>query len=388
MARKGYLTATITQPGGKRKYIYAKTKEELDEKVFHAKLELRMGVDLDDQTTVGELIQMWYTAEVAPGIKENTAANVKGILNNHLLPLCSSAIAREVTPVQVKMWLNETNKLNRGAARTCLRALRGAFMVAEENGIVLRSPVLSRYKAGGVPTKPRRALTPKEEETLLDLVAPTRAYLLVWFALATGARRGEICGLQWDCVNFDKATVDLRRNLVFLDRSRTELRDEMKTASGTRTVPLPLDLCCALRAEYVKAKSVFVFTDLAGRPYNNTSFRQAWGFVDRRFGPKVCDTSKIKHLKTDFKVTPHILRHTFATRCFEAGLDIKEVQYLLGHADPSITLQIYTHYCKESRAASTFEKARTARQRNGAATAAEAKCTTLVPHLGAKAAQN
>ena len=65
MARKGYLTTSFTLPDGKRKYVYAKTQEELDKKVFDLKLQLHMGVDLSDQTTVGELIQLWYTAEAA-----------------------------------------------------------------------------------------------------------------------------------------------------------------------------------------------------------------------------------------------------------------------------------------------------------------------------------
>ena len=77
MARKGYLTASFTLPDGKRKYVYAKTQEELDKKVFDLKLQLHMGVDLSDQTTVGELIQLWYTAEAAPGVKCNTANNIK-----------------------------------------------------------------------------------------------------------------------------------------------------------------------------------------------------------------------------------------------------------------------------------------------------------------------
>ena len=99
-----------------------------------------------------------------------------------------------------------------------------------------------------------------------------------------------------------------------------------------------------------------------------STFHDLWRIVDDRFGPKAKMTKIIKGIKTEQNVTPHVLRHTYATRCFEAGLDIKEVQYLMGHSDPSVTLGIYTHYCKKSREEATFEKARTARQR-----------TTVVP---------
>lgn len=72
MARTNYKTTTFTLPNGKRKYVSARTQEELDEKVFNLKLQMRMGVDLSDQTTVGELAQIWYSLEKQGKIKEAT----------------------------------------------------------------------------------------------------------------------------------------------------------------------------------------------------------------------------------------------------------------------------------------------------------------------------
>lgn len=363
MARKGYKTATFTLPDGTRKYVYAKTQEELDEKVFNLKLQLKAGVDLNDRTTVGELIKMWFETDVAPNVQRSTSTNIRVALNAHLLPLCSGHVAKDVTPLQVKLWLNETSKLNKKSAATCFRALREAFNLAEENGLVYKSPVLARYKAGGKASVKREALSKEEERQLLEAVANSRAYLFVWFALATGARRGEICGLKWDMVDLVKSEVRLERNLVFYGNHETELHDYMKTTAGKRTVPLPPDLCAALRAEHQRTKSMFVFTRPDGSPFTGTSFNVFWKLVTRRFGPDAQQTARIKGVTTDTKVTPHVLRHTFATRCFEAGMDIKEVQYLMGHATPNITLEIYTHYCESSRRDETFEKVRSARSR-------------------------
>ena len=381
MARKGYKTATFTLPDGTRKYVYAKTQEELDEKVFNLKLQMKMGVNLQDKTTVGELIKMWFVTEVEPNVRSNTADNLKCTLNKHLMPLCAHYVAKEVTPVQVKLWLNETGKLNKNAAKSCRRALKNAFNLAEENGLIYKSPVLERFKAGGAASKKRNTLSPTEEETLLDVVECTRAYLFVWFLLATGARRGEACGLMWDCVDLEKGTVELRRNLVFLDYANTELREYMKTDAGTRTIPLPEDLCVALKEERSKTNSMFVFHRPDGRQYTARSFYQFWGNnVETRFGPKAKQTERTRGVITNTEVTPHVLRHTYATRCFEAGMDIKEVQYLMGHATPQITLEIYTHYCEESRKEETFTKARTARSRT--------TCTTTVPQTTPKTSLN
>lgn len=368
MARKGYKTASFTLPDGTRKYVYAKTQAELDAKVFDLKLQMKMGVDLKDQSTVGALIKLWFETEVEPNVKNNTALNMRGVINKHLLPMVSHYNAKDVTPVQVKMWLNTTGQLNKNAASICYRALREAFNLAEENGLIFKSPVLARYKAGGVKGKHRNALTRREETELLRVMHKAPAELLVWFLLATGARRGEACGLKWDCVDLENATVELRRNLVFIDLKRTELREYMKTESGSRIVPLPPDLCAALRAEKAKTRSMFVFHKESGDHFNATDFTSYWRNVTNRFGPKAKRTSRTHGFVTDTVVTPHILRHTYATRCFEAGMDIKEVQRLMGHASPEITMKVYTHYCEESRREETFSKARAART-----------CTTSVP---------
>lgn len=370
MARKGYLTSTFTLPDGTRKYVYAKTQEELDKKVFELKLQMKMGVDLKSNITVGELIQLWYTTEVAPTVLPNTATNIKCVLNKHLMPMVSQYVAKDVTPVQIKMWLNTTGKLNKNAAKTCLRALRNAFSLAEENGLIYKSPVLDRYKAGGKDFQKRQALAPGAEKTLLDAVSGTSAYLFVWFLLSTGARRGEALGLKWDCVDLDNGVVELRRNLVFLDHKTTELRDYMKTESGTRSVPLPDDLRLALIEERRHTNSLFVFHRTDGSCFTAQSFNCFWKKnVANRFGPDAKHTTRTRGVYYEKSVTPHVLRHTFATRCFEAGLDIKEVQHLMGHSTPEITLGVYTHYCEESRREETFTKTRSARSR-----------TTGVPH--------
>ncbi|MCI9588539.1 MAG: tyrosine-type recombinase/integrase [Oscillospiraceae bacterium] len=82
------------------------------------------------------------------------------------------------------------------------------------------------------------------------------------------------------------------------------------------------------------------------KPLSKSAYRSMWRLVEREL--------------PDHHVTAHILRHTYITRLFEAGLDIKEVQYLAGHSTVEMTLRVYTHYDRRSRADKTAEKVREA----------------------------
>ena len=144
---------------------------------------------------------------------------------------------------------------------------------------------------------------------------------------------------------------------------QTCLYDDLKTSSSKRDVPIPLDLLAALRREKEHTSSLFVFHRESGEHFDYSSFKNLCKLVSRRCGPVQPEKIRCDFVMTEAPVTPHVLRHTYATRCLEAGMDIKEVQYLMGHADPTITLKIYTHYCSQSRQETTFSNARAVMQR-------------------------
>ena len=362
MARKNYKTATFTLPNGKRKYVTAATQEELEKKVFDLKLQMRMGVNLSDQTTVKELAQMWYSLEKQGKIKESTAYNWQRILDVKILPFLENYRVRDVTPAVIQSVISQFPEKSLIDNRRQLNALRGMFNLAVENGMIAKSPVLSRFKAVGQQTVGHEALTPEQTEQLLKSLRGTRAYLFVWTGVKTGLRRGELLGLKWDAIDFKNAVLHVRCNLVIMPQ-QTCFYDELKTAASKRDVPIPLDLLAALRNEKERTTSQFVFHRENGDHFDYASFKNLWKLVSRRCGPVRPERGLCEFMITDCKVTPHVLRHTYATRCFEAGMDIKEVQYLLGHADPDITLKIYTHYCSKSRKDATFDCVRTAMQR-------------------------
>lgn len=124
---------------------------------------------------------------------------------------------------------------------------------------------------------------------------------------------------------------------------------------------IPPTLLAVLTGAQKDNASPFVLHMNNGKPLSQTSFSNLWDMVRRRTVDDAADLGKparnSKMIRSlDFHVTPHQLRHTYITRLFESGLDIKEIQYLAGHSTVDMTLRVYTHYQHESRKKETAQK--------------------------------
>ena len=226
--------------------------------------------------------------------------------------------------------------------------------------LIAKSPVPLRLRSGGIATKEKAALTVEQSRQLLNAVFGTRAYLFCLIALQTGMRRGEICGLMWSDIDFDAQIIHVRHNAIFTN-AQTVVSSDLKTAAARRDIPIPPTLLALLTSEKNGSESPFVLHMDNGGALSQTSFSNLWNMVRRRtvdnpndLGTPARNSKMVRSL--DFHVTLHQLRHTYITRLFESGLDIKEIQYLAGHTTIDMTLRVYTHYQHESRKKETAKK--------------------------------
>lgn len=343
---------SITLPNGKRKYVYGRTREEAEAKINEVRLLMGMGINVDDDTTVGELIKLWYDSEVKSHVRPETDETYRALINKYVMPRIAAMRVNEVQPSHIRAVMAQMNGMSRARVGIVLRCLRETFALAEENRMILRSPVLSRIKNTGESGESRHAITPEEEAAVLEAVKGNEAmYRTVWLMLATGLRLGEALALPWSHVDLEHATLRVDQILV-----GDTVQERTKTAAGAREVPIPFDLRDAM-IDWKREPAAYVLHPLKnGRDgYTKSTFARAWKKVQELCGPDG-SAVQLRH-----QLTPHVLRHTYCTRCFEAGMDIKEVQYLMGHATPDITLKVYTDYCVESRKDATFDAARKAR---------------------------
>jgi len=163
----------------------------------------------------------------------------------------------------------------------------------------------------------------------------------VLLSLYTGLRIGEVCGLKWDDIDFSTNTIHIHQTIERVTnvdekgkgRKTKLVVGEVKTVSSNRIIPIPKSLLLLLK-EYANRNNYVI----PGKSYPYIDPR-TYQYTFQRY-LKQCNLRKINY---------HVLRHTFATRCVESGMDIKTLSEILGHANVNITLNTYVHSSIEQK---------------------------------------
>ena len=298
MAKQKRFATHITAVNGKRVYLSAGSKEELEKKILQAQIERNAGVDISDVTTFAEYADLWLRVyKSPPKIRESSHKIVAANLRNHVLPFFGDMRLREIKPMHIQMFLTSLGDTSKSLQAKCFQIVKGVLASAADNGLIAKSPVSSTDKAGGRPTKE---------------------------------------------MNFDSNLIHVRHNLTFpCDSNHAAVSTVLKTTSSRRDVPITPALKEFLLNE--ERTSPYVIHMQDGEVLSKSSLRAMWRTVNasRPYGVEDCH--------------PHLLRHTFTTRCISSGMDPTSVQHLLGHKDLSVTMGIYNHYLEEERHENTVQ---------------------------------
>ena len=364
-----YYRKRIKTPDGKYEDVYAKTQAELAEKVTLRLNQLAgSGSVSPDEIYFFEYAAGWY-ARREPHLSPGMRKMVKHEINDVICPVIGGKRMREISSDDVAAVMATRAHLSRSAQSKTVQVLRQVFDAALEADVIEKLPT-RRLRAEGKTPAPKKALTEQQAAELLAAVRGLSVEPCVMLGLYTGMRREEICGLLWDSVELEGPAphITVRRACRWPKNTAGEISEVLKTDAAARTVPIPKqlvqylqDLKAAQLAALTKNKSVIlseakdlltlrkrcVYGTADGKPLSLTTFRRRWEAIyhrstasGRALGEKV--RNHTYSVTLDFYPTPHILRHTYITRLILGGVDLKRVQYLAGHADPKVTLQIYT----------------------------------------------
>lgn len=336
---------------GNRKCIYAQTLNELREKEQLIQRDLQDGIDYAaGSITVLALVERYIPQR--QGVRYNTKVGYNFVLNLLKKEDFAYRQIKDIKPSDAKQWFIKLHDdgYKYSSITTVRGVLRPAFEMAVEDDIVRRNPFSFRV-VDVVPNDSvtRKALSQEEKDKYLAYVlgdkCRRRYYDEIIILLGTGLRISELYGLT-------KSDIDFKERRIRVERQLTRTRnceyyvEKPKTDSGERFVPMDDTVYQAFQNVFKNRKtpkvemlidgcSGFLFLDKDGKP-------KVAGHLEHAM-KRIVDNYNKSHDDKLPSVTPHVLRHTFCTEMANAGMEIKSLQYLMGHADAYTTLNTYTH---------------------------------------------
>lgn len=286
-------------------------------------------------------------AQVKPNTQGSRARRVKRLQND---PLASMKISN-VKLSDAKAWALRQHE--KGFAyhtiRTDKRALIAAFYAAIADDFIRKNPF--DFKLTDVikdDTETKTPLTAEQEESLLDFVRADHVYRAYYdelvILLGTGLRISELCGLTESDIDMEAGVITIDHQLLRTNKIGRYVSDP-KTKCGARKVGMRDDVLEAFRRVLNRPRksnvsidgySNFLFLSRTGNPRTaidyQTILRRIREKHAKKYGPILPEN-----------MTPHTMRHTFCTRMALAGMNPKSLQYIMGHADISITMNYYAH---------------------------------------------
>lgn len=358
-----------TTQDGKRNAVYAPTLETLREQEEQIIVDKHDGIRADKKhLTVNDMFDLW--CQLKRGIKDSTFKNYIYMYELFVKPTFGQNRITLVKKSDVRKFYNslaDGKILKIATIDNVHNVLHQVFQVAVDDGIIRTNPTDKMLKelkmSHGFEREKKSALTIEQQKLFFDYMLShpkDRHWYPVFYIMAnTGMRVGEITGLRWSDIDLEEGIIRVNHTLVYYNH-----RDEKgcyfsintpKTKAGEREIPMTEGVKQAFRMEreYQQEAEIesqsnidgyddFIFVNRFGDVQNQCNLNKAIRRMMRD-----CNDEILEKYGADSnpvllpRFSCHILRHTFATRLCESGVNLKVIQDVLGHADVSTTMDIY-----------------------------------------------
>ena len=362
---KIYYRTRICDKFGHEIAVYGSSREEVYKKVESLQKQIDNNVLLwRDSPLVKDYCEKWLLIKSAQ-VRYTTMVDYTSKIRRHIISSLGEMHMADVTQDDIRMALIPVSKYSKSVYKSVVVLIKCIFKSALESKVIDRDPTLFlTAKGGGAPQEERIPLTDEQAEKLIEATRGLPPYLFVLLGLYAGLRREEILALQWDCVFLDGPAPYISVQRAWhTENNRPVIMDELKTSAARRNIPCPERLEKALREAKETSRADYVIPNRDGNPLSYTQFKQLWKYIVTRtalprkarkhvggkdvyytlypkLGEKARNNGHVVY-SLDFEVTPHQLRHTYITNLIHAGVDPKTVQYLAGHENSKITMDIY-----------------------------------------------
>jgi integrase len=288
-------------------------------------------------------IDKWFTSHYQKRIKETTASNRRNLLDVHLIkenPFANKPISKITTfDIDAFYSLKIDQEYSTSYIRKMHQMLNQAFQQAVKWKKISSNPATDASPPS-VKTEEIRIWSLDEINTFLGNCRNENHHITFLLAIYTGMRRGEILGLKWTDIDFDKKIIKVERSLAYIPE-KGYILTSVKTKASKRQIPIPRIVIKELlkHLEVQSAQKLRLgesYNDLGLVICNETGNLQDPRNIIRIFR-RLCTSADVNPIRF------HDIRHTHASILISEGVDIVKVSKRLGHANPKITLGIYSH---------------------------------------------
>ncbi|WP_046175355.1 site-specific integrase [Domibacillus indicus] len=304
-------------------------------------------------------IQKWFYEYYSKRVKDTTAKSREYMMQKHLIdgnPFSNKPISAITTEdIDALYNLKYEEEYSPAYIRKIHNMLNQAFDKAKKWRKIKYNPA-SEAESPPIRQKEMVIWSFNEIHRFLDVCRGERCYLTFLLALYTGMRRGELLGLKWSDIDFDKQIINVNRQLAYIPL-KGYVVTTLKTKKSQRKIPISNEVIKALLISKTEQQE---WKEKLGQAYEDNDFVICTEFGKPRDPSNVLRT--MKRVCESAKVTPirfHDLRHTHASILISSNVDIVRVAKRLGHADPKITLGVYAHLVPDATddSADIFEEA-------------------------------
>ena len=340
------LTPTDRVPAGKRDDI------SLREKIKQIQKDLNSNITPDGGNfTVLELVEKYISQKT--GVRHSTRSNYKFVVNVIKKEAFGQKRIDKIKVSDAKEWLIKMQQID-GRGYSSIHTIRGvvrpAFQMAVDDDLLVKNPFEFQLNTVVVnDSVTREAITRQQERDFLEFVENDKHFCKyydgIYILFKTGLRISEFVGLT-------KKNLDFENSRIIVDHQLQRTRDmkyiieDTKTESGERMVPMTPEVKEAFQRILANRKnpkvepmvdgySGFLYLDKNGRPMVALHWEKYFQHIREKY-------NKIYRVQMP-KVTPHVCRHTFCSNMAKSGMNPKTLQYIMGHSDISVTLNVYTH---------------------------------------------
>ena len=341
--KDGLYSGRFVDRYGKRQQKYFKKLQECRQWIAEAAYQdEHSDIHNLENLTLNAWFDIWYEMN-KKNFRYNTLKVRKRRYEHDVKPIIGEMLIKDIRTIHCQnVMLLLAGKYSKSTLSQTRSIMKILFDYAMDNEIIISNPVTRKVKiTGGKEGQVTRILTLQEQKKIISCLEHYSFKNQYLFILNTGLRCGEMIALTWDDVDFERRKISVNKTATVIASKNQVVINPPKTKSSIREVPLTNEALRILKEQRNKKvinieNAIYVFTGNNGQIVSSQNYSRTLSYICKKNGIE--------------PISIHSLRHTFATRCIEAGMKPKILQAILGHSTLAMTMNRYVHVTDDEKA--------------------------------------